>query len=809
MFGDAVDKLFVLIGAKSSMADDLRKPEKDIEDFENKVERSGTDMDRHYGRVFANIAKAAAVGFAAMGTGIVLLGKGMLEGAGQVERYSAILETVTGSAETATEKLEWLRDFAQKTPFELSGLMEAATKLEAYGFAAEDYMGVLGDTAAALGKDVNDAVEALADATMGEFERLKEFGIKATTEGSQIAFNYVDKNGQQQKALVDKNNQEMIASTLSAIWNERYGGAMEKMSQTWEGMVSNLKDAWSAGLADIGSTIMPIMKPYLEDLIEFVGGDSFKGALSEVAIAFADIASAGMEAFESLSPLLADVARLVGDIAEEFSPVISEIISRISDIFGEVMDQIESSGLIDALAELAGILAEGLLDTLESIVPLAVPLLDLFVSILTPIAELAVNAGLFQIALGAIVAIKLASWASDAIGGIMKLAKGIGDAATGAASLGNMFVAGGALIVGVAYWASTMETTGEEVEGTLDNIEAAWEDLTRTERRETLAQLEIFQEQMAALGWLNDEEMADLDERINHMRGALETNIEDVNAYYEDHKKYMDLVAEGTEIDLQQMEDNFKTHGANMVAEGGNIPKTILEEFEGASPEILQTLGWMLDGAIGKIRETVDMTDEEAKEFGKVLTEYVAKVGGDLGTLSEADYQAIASLTGLTVGEVKSAIATMVEGAGPAMSEVSSITRTEIGGLQAWLDGHPLYIRRIVQSIGEDVADTLIPHKGGLIMHGGGIATIRAHSGYLAPNEVPAILERGEHVTRATSVNARTLPVLQTINATGKVPGGAIFNITNLNLPGVRDPQQFEAWAVRKTQEAAMMEATH
>ena len=42
---------------------------------------------------------------------------------------------------------------------------------------------LLPNTASAMGKIVEQFVEAVADASTGEFERLKEFGIKASSEG--------------------------------------------------------------------------------------------------------------------------------------------------------------------------------------------------------------------------------------------------------------------------------------------------------------------------------------------------------------------------------------------------------------------------------------------------------------------------------------------------------------------------------------------------------------------------------------------------------------------------------------------------
>jgi hypothetical protein len=143
--------------------------------------------------------------------------------------------------------------------------MDATIKLKAYGIEAQNYMGVIGDTAASMGKSMDDTVEALADAQTGEFERLKEFGIKAVevtkknyqqlgvemSAIGQTALTYVDKNGKQMAEVVDRNNREMITSTITAIWNDKYAGAMETRSKTLSGMWSTLKDNLSMGLADI------------------------------------------------------------------------------------------------------------------------------------------------------------------------------------------------------------------------------------------------------------------------------------------------------------------------------------------------------------------------------------------------------------------------------------------------------------------------------------------------------------------------------------------------------------------------------
>jgi hypothetical protein len=57
--------------------------------------------------------------------------------------------------------------------------------------------------------------------------------------------------GQQKVATVSKYNKEMIASTLEAIWNEKFSGAMEKFSQTFTGLWSTVQDTFKYAVAEI------------------------------------------------------------------------------------------------------------------------------------------------------------------------------------------------------------------------------------------------------------------------------------------------------------------------------------------------------------------------------------------------------------------------------------------------------------------------------------------------------------------------------------------------------------------------------
>src|SRR5690606_25347562 len=96
----------------------------------------------------------------------------------------------------------------------------------------------------AMGKPLMQAVEAVAGAITGENERLKEFGIRASKVGSKIVYEY-SHNGKTSRADGQAGNRAQIQATLEAIWNQKYSGAMDKLSGTWGGMMSNLSDQWT------------------------------------------------------------------------------------------------------------------------------------------------------------------------------------------------------------------------------------------------------------------------------------------------------------------------------------------------------------------------------------------------------------------------------------------------------------------------------------------------------------------------------------------------------------------------------------
>ena len=127
---------------------------------------------------FASLTKSVAKWGSIATAAITAAGIPVVNVAKKFEMLEASLRTVTGSAEGASKAMAGIKNFAQQTPFQVTEITDAFIKLKALGLEpSEDALRSYGNTASAMGKSLNQMIEAVADASTGEFERLKEFDI--------------------------------------------------------------------------------------------------------------------------------------------------------------------------------------------------------------------------------------------------------------------------------------------------------------------------------------------------------------------------------------------------------------------------------------------------------------------------------------------------------------------------------------------------------------------------------------------------------------------------------------------------------
>lgn len=155
------------------------------------------------------------------------------------DKLNSGLITMTGSAENAAKAFSVLQQFAKETPYGLNQAVEGFTKLVALGLnPSKEALISYGNTAAAMGKDLNQMIEAVADASTFEFERLKEFGIKSSQQADTVSFTF------RGVTTTVKKNSEEIQKYLLNIGNTDFAGAMETRSKTLDGQLSSLADSF-------------------------------------------------------------------------------------------------------------------------------------------------------------------------------------------------------------------------------------------------------------------------------------------------------------------------------------------------------------------------------------------------------------------------------------------------------------------------------------------------------------------------------------------------------------------------------------
>lgn len=250
-----------------------------------KVTEATRNLGGSIARVGSETAKLGVRMAALTGAAGFAFKRFFIDTAAEFEQFRTVLTTVEGSSEKAQRSMNWVSDFASKTPYELAQVTEAFVRLRTYGMDPTDgLLRTLGDTSAAMGKPLMQSVEAIADAVTGEYERLKEFGIKAETAGNKVRFAYTDAAGDQRYKIVEKNNRAMTQSTLAAIWNEKYGGAMESMSNTWSGMISNISDQWTRFAVKVMEAgVFDWLKEKLKGFLVYLDDLAASGRMDEIA----------------------------------------------------------------------------------------------------------------------------------------------------------------------------------------------------------------------------------------------------------------------------------------------------------------------------------------------------------------------------------------------------------------------------------------------------------------------------------------------------------------------------------------------
>lgn len=242
-----------------------------------------------------SVGSMAAVGAAVAGAALAVKGIGMAfreakaavaEAANRETMQTAFIPLL-GSAKAAKDRMQELADFAAHTPFQLPEIAAASRTLETLtdgALSTGQGLTMVGDVASGTNTPFEELAVTIgrlysgldSGRPVGEaMQRLQEIG--AITPGV--------------RAKLEKLQAE--SKKGSEVWQvaaedlARFSGGMELQSQTWNGKLSTLSDAWAEVRAQFGEPIMDALKPLLDDGINVIGDMAAKAREIGETIAYA------------------------------------------------------------------------------------------------------------------------------------------------------------------------------------------------------------------------------------------------------------------------------------------------------------------------------------------------------------------------------------------------------------------------------------------------------------------------------------------------------------------------------------------
>lgn len=280
---------------------------KTLEGTASKTEKTIKGKERAANSLMGTLTKLAA-GYITL-NGVVAGFRAIIRTTAEFQQLNAQLVTATGSAQRASIAFAAIKDFAAQTPYDLKQATESFIMLVNRGLdPSERALKSYGDTASSMGRSLSDLILAVSNATSGEFENLKSFGIRAQKVGDNVEFTF-----RGVKTTV-KNNIEEIERYFIELGEKNFGGGMARQMDTLTGAFSNFGDAWDVmlstiGEAGLGDLVESTVRQATEAIAEFtamIESGQVGAVFDSWGIAFEGYVQGVSEGFHYINTLLVE-----------------------------------------------------------------------------------------------------------------------------------------------------------------------------------------------------------------------------------------------------------------------------------------------------------------------------------------------------------------------------------------------------------------------------------------------------------------------------------------------------------------------
>jgi len=300
----------------------------------NEAEKQAGVFGSRIQGVASSIEKGFMIAGAAAAGAMVLAGKKAIEYATEYEQQKIALVTLLGDEAKAEAHITQIRKDALKTPFNVSGLVQANQLLISAGIEAsqaETDILNLGDAISANGKSA-----AEFDRVVVNLQQIKNVGKATEMDMRQFAYNGInmyrllaDSTGLPIEKLKEMDiNYEMVSGALAKAAGEggKYHDANLKQSASLQGLKSNLEDTVQQQLINIANTtgMYDAAKLFVGKLTEFA---TIAGPM--IIQAFATLGSSIKTVTDFITEHKVQVEVLIGVLTGFFLPALVAVTAQM------------------------------------------------------------------------------------------------------------------------------------------------------------------------------------------------------------------------------------------------------------------------------------------------------------------------------------------------------------------------------------------------------------------------------------------------------------------------------------------------
>lgn len=309
----------------------------------------------------------------------------------EYEKMEAALSATVGP-ERVAETFKALQQFAKDTPYDLASTTKAYQRLVNLGLdPSREALLAYGNIAATVtGKSILDVVEAVADGATGEYERLKEFGMKVNAQGEKLKVTF-----QGQTHEVEKTGDAFEKFAIKMFAGVANGKAMENQSKTLSGRLAALGDSFEqlvnninkfTGTNDsIGGVVNSISDAISRINESFDSGEaeSYWEAFKAAAAPVPDLINSIWERIQGLKTEASSGSGGEKTFIDELFPEsqIDDLIKQLTGFFNEIMGYVNLLNSMVKDENFFTYLSKSAEDTMQ-------PITDLFVDLNNKVIEL-------------------------------------------------------------------------------------------------------------------------------------------------------------------------------------------------------------------------------------------------------------------------------------------------------------------------------------------------------------------------------------------------------------------------------------